>query len=94
MISILKRPEGELIKRVYKSQREEKHPGDWCELVAQDMEMIKLNLSDDAIANMNVCQYKELVKRLVRKAAFDELETKKESHEKVKENKYTNLKSS
>ena len=89
--TILKRHTSEVTRRVYDSQRENPHPGEWCELVDRDKKMINLHLSDNEIANMDCLGFKKLVKRSVRNAAFKDLETLKESHEKVKKNKYNNL---
>ena len=119
--TILKRHKSEVTRRVYESQRKNPHPGDWCELVDQDMKMINpeceleeggkdasinlnsypkeggknaclnVELRDNEIANVDSSQYKKYVKNAVRKAAFNDLETLKELHEKVKENQYKSL---
>ena len=47
--TILKRPNKEIIKQVYKCQKESPVPGDWCTLLKEDLEKINEHISDDLI---------------------------------------------
>ena len=53
--------------------------------------MIGETLIEDSIVNMTEDSYKNHVKKLIEKAAFKYLNELKESHSKVKENKYKGL---
>ena len=90
--TLLKRPEEEITRKIFETQKKNPSPGDWTLLVCEDQQQIGLQLSESEIASMPVDKFKEIIKTKVRKAAFEELENMKNSHEKVKENKYKNLK--
>ena len=51
--TILKRPNDELIKRVYSSQKENPVVGDWCEILKDDLEKIQLDRSNTEIEEMS-----------------------------------------
>ena len=88
---LLKRSDTELTKRIYKCQKENPSPGDWCQLITADFETIGEHMEDDHIANMPVNKYKNLIKNKIRKAAFNNLQDMKRGHSKVKNNNYENL---
>ena len=48
-------------------------PGDWCQLVATDFNMIDLHMIDEYVAQMQVYEYKKLIKSKVHDTAFNEL---------------------
>ena len=52
--NILKREEGELIKKIYKAQAENPSPGDFSELLKDDFNMIEENLEENAIMKTSV----------------------------------------
>lgn len=89
--TILKRSERELTRRVYEAQKQKTGKGDWIQLIRDDMDMIKCNLRDDEVRDMPTNTYKLYIKQKVREAAFEQLNNTKESHTKVKHNKYDNL---
>ena len=86
--TILKRHDDELTKKIYRKQSSDPVRGDWCELVKHDFEKCNLEMTEDAIMHMSENEYKTLVKKSVRNAAFCELEAQKENHSKVRDNKY------
>ena len=87
---IVSRPEEELLFRVYKSQKKAPQPGDWCELVKTDSEVLGINMTDEDIARMSAGSYKRYIKSKVRNAAFKELMSMLDNHKKVKHVKYVN----
>ena len=91
MKHILDRSESEVTKQIYLCQKSKPSPGDWCNLIDRDFEEIKLCLSQADIEGMCLNDYKSLVKQTVRKAAFQSLEEKKNSHSKVSQNQYTDM---
>ena len=72
-------------------QKANQLPGDWCQLVAKDFEKIGMHMEDKHIENMSEYEYKRLIKRQVRKAAFEELEDIRSRHSKVSQNSYDGL---
>ena len=73
-------------------QKSEPSQGDWCLQVQADYDKMNINLTETEIRNMSEQDYKTLIKNSVRQTAFDELQLIKESHSKVKNNKYVDLK--
>ena len=53
---------------------------------------MNIHMSDDIISQMPELEYKKLIKSAVYDTAFNELQLLKESHSKVRENSYTDLK--
>ena len=92
MQTILKRPDEEIIKQIYKCQIENPVPGDWCILLNEDFDKIDVHMTDNQIEMMSEQDYKKLIKSKTREAAFIYLQSLKESHDKVKINEYCNLK--
>ena len=89
--TILKRNESDLIRRIYVCQKANQLPGDWCQSVAKDFEKIGMHMEDKHIENMSEYEYKRLIKRQVRKAAFEELEDIRSRHSNVSQNSYDGL---
>ena len=90
--TILKRPDEELIKQVYKCQQENPVPGDWCLLLKEDFDKINVHIADELIEKMSEKEYKQLIKVKTREAAFEYLQLIKEGHEKVRINVYNDMK--
>ena len=88
---IIDRPDSEIINKVYKCQRAKPDPRDWCNSIDQDLKDIELQISDETIKSMSALDYKKLIKTSVRNAAFNELQTLKESHTNVEHNIYTDM---
>ena len=91
--TILTRSENELIYRIYNAQKEHPVKGDWWNQVCADFVMLDIELNELEIKNMEIHKYKKHIKIKAREAAFRYLETLKMSHNKVKQNQYTNLNS-
>ena len=85
---ILKRDQKELLRRVYKAQKENPTKGDFVELVKKDFELIEEVIDEIKIETMTQFSYKNLIKSKIRKAAFKHLTALQDTHEKVKYIKY------
>ena len=57
--TILTRNDQKLIKRVYKTQKENPSLGDFVELVKNYFEMIEMNLDEDSISEMSRDAFKK-----------------------------------
>ena len=86
--TLLQRPESEITRKVYESQKRKVTKGDWFETVQKDKEILEISMNDEEIEKMHSEDYKAMVKDKVRKSAFKELEQMKDSHIKVRENEY------
>ena len=76
---------------MYDAQKANTSPGDFCELVCEDKEMIGLELSD---RSMKKEKYKNIVKQKIRQAAFEYLKNLKEGHSKMDNLSYEKFKMS
>ena len=90
--TILKRDQDKITRKVYLCQKKNPLPGDWCHLISEDFEKINMHISDEIIVQMDEADYKKLIKRNVYETAFNELQQLKESHSKVRDNWYQDLK--
>ena len=89
--TILKRPETELIRRIYNMQVEDPSPGEFVELVKRDRELIEETLGDDDVKAASVHSYKKHIKTKVKKAAFKYLTDIRSTHSKIKNIKYDKM---
>ena len=90
--TILRRPKGELIRKIYEAMKEDPLPGDWCTLIVSDFEKLNLRISDNLIEIMNEEDYKDLIKNKVREEAFKEFKDMQAGHEKGNELYHEDLK--
>ena len=89
--TILKRDDGELIKKIYKAQARNPTPGDFVELLKTDFNKIKESFDESAIEHSNTSSYKKFIKTKVRMAAFIYLNDLKLTHSKVRDIEYDKL---
>ena len=82
--TILQREEKELTKRVYKAQKNEPTTGDFVKLLGEDFILINKSQDDKIIEMTNKTDYKQLVKKAIKEAAFNYLKEKQKEHSKVK----------
>ena len=87
----MSRNDQKLIKRVYKTQKENPSLGDFVELVKNYFEMIEMNLDEDSISEMSRDAFKKHSKSKVKEAALKHLKIIQEGHSKVKGLKYPSL---
>ena len=90
--NILKREENELVKRVYKAQKENPSKGNWIHTIKEDMELINLNMNEILISLLSKNQFKKHVKLCVTSASFIPLKAIQEEHIKIKHIKYNDFK--
>ena len=68
--TILKRHKNELTNKINRKQSSDPVRGDWCEIVADDFLKCNLKMAEEVITNMSEWEYKTLVNKCVRNAAF------------------------
>ena len=51
--NVLSKKEEELVKRVYNAKKVNPCKGDWCILIQNDMELVKINMSESEISSMS-----------------------------------------
>ena len=89
--TILSRNDQELIKRVYKAQKENPSPGDFVELIKKDFAIVNFDIEEDCISGINREAYKKHTKTKVKEAALKYLKSIQEGHSKVQGIKYETL---
>ena len=89
--TILKRDDEELIKRVYREEQTNPCPGDFAELVKENFQKCNLDYNENMVVNMKEDNYRTMIRKHVRNAAFNELKTQQESHSKVITTEYNSL---
>ena len=89
--SILQKSPEELVRRVFEAQKADTSPGDFCELVSEDKDILGINMSDQEIGSMSKCKLKKIVKNNTKEAAFKYLQSLKESHSKLDGLEYSNF---
>ena len=88
--TILNRDDTEITKRIYREQQNNPSPGDFVELVSNDLNVVGVPLDENLITNSGRT-YKTLIKKQIRIAAFTELLRQQESHSKVRDIIYKTL---
>ena len=68
--NVLGRDDKELIKRVYKVHKESPTPGDFVELVKEDMNVIGEAFGKETICIRNKYQFKTIIKEKIRLSAY------------------------
>ena len=89
--TILGRPDGEVVKKVYLAMKENPLRGDWYHRIVADFQQASIDLDERVIINTDWPKFKILVKTSVWKRFFQELQEKKEMHIKVKHIDYSGL---
>ena len=90
--NILTRGEDELVKRVFEAQKNNPTTGDFIELVKKDLEIIGLEYDEAFFCLKTKSELKEIIKKKIRDAAFEELKLLQIKHTKVKDIKYNDFK--
>ena len=55
--TILQRPEGELIRRVYEEMKADQIKNDWCQLVANDFQEVNICITDEQKRKMSQTEF-------------------------------------
>ena len=87
--TVLQRPENELTRRVYMAQTEDVLPGDFYQLVQQDLQVLGGGISDRYIQETSRSSFKKEIKMKIRSAAFEYLKMLQSKHTKIKNIQYS-----
>jgi hypothetical protein len=68
--TILHRGPDELIRRIYSAQKDDPSDGDFCQLVAQDCQLIDCQLNDEEIASLHKYSFKVYIKKESQTSSF------------------------
>ena len=90
--NILKKDETELIRKIYEAQKDDPSPGDFCELVRDDLRDIGLDIPDNQIFLHTKQKFKAIVKNKIRDAAFKYLKNIQINHSKMQSIDYRTFK--
>ena len=80
--TILQRPEEEMLKKVYKTQKVVRTSGDWANIIEEELKTYNINLTDEEIEATSKYTFKNLVKRNVDSEALKYLNEKAAKHSK------------
>ena len=89
---LLTRNENELIHKFFKAQERCPIKDDWVTQIKEDREYLKLDMTNEEIASTKKSQFKKIIRKKIKEAAFAYLEEIKMSHTKVQNLKYDSLK--
>ena len=89
---ILKLDKSELLSKFYYSQKYNPSNNDWTNRIKKDMDILNINITEEDIKSHNKIKFKKLVKRKSRQAAFKFLMNIKDSHSKLDNLHYKDLK--
>ena len=90
--NILRRQDKELISKVYSAMKETPKKGDWINLVIKDLDSIGVSLeSETQVKQMKKTDFKAIVKEKINLKSFNELNTRKANHKKVKDIVHSNV---
>ena len=81
--SILKKPNTELVRQVYKAQKQFKTKGSWAEQIEDDLKICEIDLTDEEIESLSQFQMTKLVKEKIREQADKYLLNLKAKHVKT-----------
>ena len=90
--NILKKEETELVRKIYQAQKDDPLPGDFCEIVRDDMKDIGLDIPDCQISLYTKQKFKALVKNKISEAAFKYLKDLQTNHSKMQAINYIKFK--
>ena len=89
---ILTREDSETIKKIYLKKKEESANGDWIKLLEKDFLFIECEMDEETIAATPKETYKKNIKNMINKSAFKYFMQIKETHSKLDQLEYTELK--
>ena len=89
--TILNRNKNELTHKIYQAQKKDPTKGDWATKVEEDINEIKLSIKIEEIVGIKKSIFKNLVKKDVKAAAFENLKETQSTHIKINTIKYIKL---
>ena len=81
---ILSRDEGELIHRIYQTQRLSNNVGDWVKMIESDKRELNIDMTDKDIQGVSKETFKSLVKKKVKAKFIQNINSLKAKHSKSK----------
>ena len=90
--NILKRNDTEVLKRVYKTQKESPLDGDFVKLVENDFTTINEKFDENFIKSLSKAKMKKYIKQNIHEASFKYLLNEQSSKSKIKNIKYKKFK--
>ena len=72
----------ELIHRIYKSQENASHPGDWVRLVEKDKQDLNLDILNSEIEELSKNKFKNIIDKKIESFALKQLNQQKDKHSK------------
>ena len=90
--NILSRDHNETIHKIYTKQREEYTKRDWYQLLIKDFDFIGIDMNEDDIKRTSKEDYKNKMLNLIKNADFKYFMQQKETHKKLDQVEYTELK--
>ena len=91
--TILQKSRNEMIQKIFEAQKIKPSPGDFIELVNNDLEMIGLKITEEEMRKISKQKFKKIVKTNVMNAAFIYLKDLQQTHSKMKNVHYDKFKS-
>ena len=88
---ILHEDKNSLLYKFHKSQGRNPVKGDWCLTVADDLETLKIDLSEEQIEKLSEYSFKNMVNAAIKKEAYNYLVKIKSKHTKVLHIPHNNL---
>ena len=82
--NILSRHKDEIIRKVYFAMKEKPYKGDWYNQVKSDFQKYGIEMNERLIEEMDLATFKNKIKKSVSNTFFNEMQTLKLSHKKVK----------
>ena len=89
---ILNEDKKSMIFRFFESQMKQRTKKDWVSTVLDDLEKLEINSNMEEIANMKKTSFMNLIKNKINKRTFENLESLKQSHSKVKKVEHIGIK--
>ena len=77
MHNIIHKPKNLLIRRVFEAQQKNPCKGDGCELVKEDMDLLNIDIDEEAMYGMSKAQFQSIVRKHVIPATFTSLKTRR-----------------
>ena len=81
--NILQKNPSEMIRKIFETQKQNPSPGDFYEIVKNDMMTIGLKMKEDEISKMKKEKFKTIAKSKTRAAALTYLNKLKQTHSKL-----------
>ena len=89
---LLSRGNTETIKKIYLKQKEKSIKGDWISLLKSDFKFLNIDINEEIITATPKSEYSKNIKKLINNAVFSYYQTLQQTHSKLDEVDYSELK--